>query len=204
MVTTHPEGTGSPGGEVNFPLVKKWGYEWYELLGEDSVVLDLGAHEGKFSSFILERYNCRVVAYDPATELKIDHPKFTFHKKAVWFTSPVGFNDTLGDANSILRVEGHTTQVRATPLDTILQQYPRVDILKVNVEGAEIPLLLYSQELHRVRQLLVGIHLWIGDQFDPPIIEEDKDRLLARMAGLGFTKKLIDPRHPDYLFYRDI
>lgn len=48
--------------------------------------------------------------------------------------------------------------VSARPLDSVLRQFPRVHLLKVDCEGSEFPMLLTSRELHRVDRIVGEFH----------------------------------------------
>jgi FkbM family methyltransferase len=75
-------------------------------------------------------------------------------------------------------------QVPAVPLDDVLRELERVRLLKLDVEGAEFPILLTSSELGRVEQIVGEIH---------PLAPEGMTRLRdeARVGSAVYSVDLL-------------
>ena len=81
------------------------------------------------------------------------------HQKAVWtHSNGVSFGAEGADGGSV-QDGGNTVFVPSVRFKEILQQFDRVDLLKVDIEGAEVEVLSdCSEELHRVKYLYVEYH----------------------------------------------
>jgi FkbM family methyltransferase len=145
---------------------------------EDQTIVDVGAHSGLFSAFALDRApTARLIVVEPdpslgaAIELNLRH-------SANWRLVEKAIGASAGRANfhrsrastqtsSLLRgaVEPYgrdidSFEVDVTTLDDLLGSVPRVDVLKVDVQGAESLVIRGGEKsLARVRTLLVEVSL---------------------------------------------
>ena len=169
------------------------------VLDENSFVVDLGAFHGDFSRYILETYNCRVDAYDPLQEScsQLTHPKFTFINKPVFDGSKVKFdiNRVVTSANIFIN-EGE--EIQSVDIREITTQH--IDLMKVNIEGAEMVILRLA-DLDNVEQLLVEFHLFLGERKEFGITKKKVAKSVARILKHGFKMKQINDA-PAYFFYK--
>lgn len=133
-------------------------------------ILDIGAHIGSFAALCLHRRAARIYCFEPNIDsfqllqqnLADDLDKVTLSNAAVY--SSVTLHHThSGGANSggnslwpERRGFGQPQNRYACwsiPLDDILRTIGHVDLLKIDVEGSEFPILLRSKELHRVDRI---------------------------------------------------
>lgn len=166
-------------------------------LTPDSVVVDLGAFRGAFVMEMATRFKCKVFAFEPCK---------TFYDKLVpafrWYPAVRFFNYGLAASrqNAILHVNGDASSLYtdcpghevSTPEKIVLReareafdelQLRHIDLLKINIEGAEYDLLdhlLDMKLLDRVRYLQVQFHLHGGGMIGAEKRREHiRERLLA-------------------------
>lgn len=165
-----------------------------QALGSDSVVLDLGANRGEFCHRMIELFHCRCISVEanPAMCATIaPHPLLTVVNAAVAAesgTSPF-YVCKHDEASSLLRPEpgaiDATIQIPSLTLDELLARYelPAVDLLKVDIEGAEIEVLgaCPDELLRRIPQVTVEFH-----DFNARIPQAAALQVVARFRHLGF------------------
>jgi len=196
---------------------------YLDVLTPESVVVDIGAHKGKFSRHILESYDCRVIAYEPCLWAirdylsQLHHPNFEFHQKAVGSKKRKSVMFYEVAAPEKFRGEGNTTvptsrevidsySVSQVSLQSILLSLPRVDLLKLNCEGAEIDIILSTPPavLQVCKQIFIAFHKHRASDLS---IEAMSTRIKAcrrRLENLGYASRIVHKKHPDILFYRGI
>lgn len=164
-------------------------------LTPEAVVLDLGANRGEFARAVAERYGCRCHAVEPNPAVADQipaHPRVTVHRHAMGgargeatfhlSTNPLG--------SSLLPTDDldytGTMAVEVETLPGLLDRLglDRVDVVKADIEGAEIAMLAAcsDEELLRADQYTIEFHEFNGTT--PP---EDVDRTLDRFRDLGYA-----------------
>jgi FkbM family methyltransferase len=177
------------------PFISVCEHTLYEPdIGPDTVVLDLGANCGNFSRTLSEHYGCtcHAVEASPFLHGKIEEgPRLRRYQYAVW--SGLGereFNISGNPESSSLfaPADGGTVQRLAVPtidLESFVRQHalPKIDLLKVDVEGAEIVVFEATSDtlLSDIAQIAIEFHDFNG--LVQPIQVES---LKARLARLGF------------------
>lgn len=171
-------------------------------------MLDLGANAGEFSSAAVEKLGGRCVAVEANPELvqKIPSGSIQIMHAAAWnrdemlslsITDHPEYSSVTSrppsDLTRTVRVEGLT-------LESIMRRcsVTRVDLMKVDIEGAEIPLLLGSsdQVLSAIGQITVEFHESHG-----LISQADVAAVYKRLDELGFDRHRFSLRHHgDVLF----
>jgi len=168
------------------------------VLDENSFVVDLGAFRGDFSRYILETYNCRVDAYDPLNATQLEHPKFTFINRPVFDGSKVKFDVTrVNTSANIFINEGE--EIDSVDIREITKQH--IDLMKVNIEGAEI-VVLGLADLTNVDQLLVEFHLFIAPAEKTDSVIVDIKKTFDRIMSFGYKMNQINYAGPAYFFYK--
>jgi len=211
-------------------LISICGHTFIDRLDGNSVVVDLGANRGVFSKGILDRYNCKVDAYEPSrllcsnelTNLKKQYSNFSFKQNAVWskgktMTLSDFYDDngnTSGVANSLLphkrdqRHDGRYIRekydVKCKSINNILKKYEKIDILKIDIEGSEIEVLnsALDQNLNKCDQVCVEFHLFCQHEYATKITIDDLMNIVKKMENIGFESRKTNSKHPDYLFYK--
>lgn len=193
------------------------------LLGRDPVVIDLGAHDGAFGRDLLDRpgvHGGRVYAVEASPDLaagleRRGDPRVSVLHGAVGESDgPVTLHPSSNpQANSLYEPVAAFDRQRVRPpvtvpgytLESLLKTWSlsQVDVLKVDVEGAEGPLLTVAEDdaLRRCRQVTVEFHDFVPALRMGPVVAT----LRRRFRALGFTEVVASrPRgdHGDVLFVR--
>lgn len=173
-------------------------YAWHSLhprfIGADSVVVDLGANEGRFSQVIVREFGsvCHAVEPDPAILARIPaNERISKYCLAIGGTvDRVRFS--IAESSLASRVvedssrDVETIEVEQTTLADFIRRFqiPRVDVLKVDIEGAEIAALDACADdlLRAIGQITIEFHDFCG--IVPPA---DVVRVLGRLERLGFS-----------------
>ncbi|HET8926150.1 MAG TPA: FkbM family methyltransferase [Candidatus Acidoferrum sp.] len=155
-----------------------------------SVVLDVGGFSGDWAASVVERYRCSVLVFEPIPE------HFDTLRKRLGGVQgvdlyPFGLSDrterramaVLGNGSSAFRTSGPARTVRV-PLVDIAEFWSdrglaHVDLLKVNIEGGEFPLLermLDTGLTRRCANIQVQFHA------DYPDAVERRESIRARLA----------------------
>ena len=139
-------------------------------LRPDSLVFDVGGYEGDWTAAIYSRYGCEVYVFEPVPAFCEDlRQRFADHPKIRIFAFGLAEHDgessmaILGDATSAFR-DGQ--EKRMLPMRDIVefledQGIDHVDLVKINIEGGEFPLLGRLLGSNRVRvfdYILVQFH----------------------------------------------
>lgn len=201
-------------------LGSEYGGWWVnpDLLSRDAVVFGVGVGtDVTFDLALIERFGCTVHAFDPTPKsiawVKANSfpPRFQFH--------PVGLSDADGEllftlpgahptwasyaATPADSVEAKTASDRVTcpvrRLDTLLRdlRLPAIDLLKMDIEGAEYAVVKdILAGPHRPRQLLIEYHYlrpehrhnYAATVESVRLVREAGYRILARSpVGLEFS-----------------
>jgi len=183
----------------------------------DSVVWDLGANQGEFCLSMAGKYGCRVLAAEPVPELAAAltgrSPLVTVMQNAVGGTDAVVTFDydlskdktgsmmgldvvggLLNDTSTLKRVS-----VQMLSLQSLFGRTAeaRVQLLKVDIEGAELNMLLDTpaELLQRCDQITVEFHdYWY------PELRERTEQAKRRLRTLGFHMIRFTPNNKDVLF----
>jgi FkbM family methyltransferase len=175
------------------------------LLGEGSVCYSGGVGDDvSFDLALIERHGCVVHAFDPTprssrhgSEVAAREPRFRFHPYALAGSdgelvlhAPAGAEDPEAVQNwSIERAEGSSLTVTAPSrsLRSLMAElgHDRIDLLKLDIEGAEYEVLRTAlDEQIPIRILCVEFH-------KNPSIEAMIDSARA-LAGAGFEAVAVD------------
>jgi FkbM family methyltransferase len=188
-----------------------------DRLGPASVVVDLGANCGRFSRKIAQRYGLRAFGVEA-------NPALYANLQAMEADSPGGrvrfFNFAISnqDAPVCLHVSGEIetssiassavpdargqTTVPGKTLATFLREIDvsRVDLLKVDIEGAEVGMFRTTSDelLRNIGQITIEFHdhhrfMSVRD------FEEIRDRLFSA----GFRGIKFSPNNTNWLFFRN-
>jgi FkbM family methyltransferase len=148
-------------------------------LTQESLVWDVGAYRGEFACAAIEKYRCQVVAFEP---MLIYVPALRARLNMLtdrYEVMPYGLLDRnlsttmplAGDSSSLYKEAGAPgPSMPATFRDitgVIQERDPkRIDLMKINIEGAEYPVLrrlLDAGDLSRIHRLLVQFHTFVPD-----------------------------------------
>jgi len=174
--------------------------------GEKSVILDCGANVGTSALFFAKNYPAAEIhAFEPDPKIfaylreNIENNRVAnvqLHQKAIWIEEgELHFQQEGADAGSLLAEDNSSTKavssiaVACTPLRDWLQQYEEVDLLKIDIEGAELDVILHcADSLRRCRRIFIEYHAFLGK-------EQRLDELLATLRRAGFRISLESVLH---------
>lgn len=164
--------------------VKKWYADpknrFYKTdfeLSETSVVFDLGGFEGQWASDIYARFNCTVHVFEPVPQYAQEiQDRFIHNRKIKVY--PFGlFNKKMttsialqGEGSSTLnkRETSENTQIELERFMDFVNQnkIEKIDLVKINIEGAEYDLLedvLESDYAKNIDNLIIQFHDFFPD-----------------------------------------
>lgn len=175
-------------------------YEYIEAGGEklrvqypleqDSVVLDVGGYLGDFAEELIARYNCSVDIFEPVKRYyDVISKKFKNNKKVFAFNYGLGATDTVeyisidGLASSVYETKNTSSKREKIHIRSIIdyleeKKYQKIDLLKINIEGGEYPLLLALTKrpdlMKNIRFIQIQFHDFIdnADQMRSQIQEQ--------------------------------
>ena len=186
-----------------------------DLISDYPILFDLGACFGAFSNHFLEKFpNAKIVMVEanPTNFNKIDlkDKRCTLMNKALSLRA--GKIDFYEDQNSSQNgsvlfnyFNGVKHEIQTTNLEELFKSYTEIDLVKMDIEGAEWDLLMNTpaETLLKMNQLSVEFH---------DFIEKDKEAItlecVKRMKKLGFkleyesTDYLNGSKYYDSLFYK--
>ena len=180
-----------------------------DLLTSGSVVLDLGANYGAFASAMASRFLCNVYAVEASPKVFAKMPAGDLVKKfnvvICGRSGVVTLNISSNhEVTSLKRLDDceyiDTIQVQGLSLDEFLktESIPQVDLLKVDIEGAEIEVFNSCSDafLQSIDQITVEFHEWVGGSSKTEV-----KNVLQRLQALGFFAfKLSRANFSDVLF----
>lgn len=138
-------------------------------LNEDSVVLDFGSYTGSWSHKIYDKYKCNVYSYEPIKEFYDQHVKSIGNKKIKVFNYAVDAYD--GEIDMFLQKDGTSAhinnnsekkiKVKTRNVVDIFSEFETIDLVKINIEGAEYDVLdvLYdSGQVVKAKRFMIQFH----------------------------------------------
>lgn len=142
---------------MNYEEVQKWfkdgGDDSLRVnypLNEDSIVFDLGGYYGSWSSKIYDKYNCHIHVFEPIPELYNTISEGFKNKQKVKVYN-FGISDVdknieislLNDGSSFYINSEKKKKVSVVSLVNFLKQnqFTKIDLIKINIEGDEFPVL---------------------------------------------------------------
>jgi len=165
-----------------------------KFIHKDSIVVDLGANQGVFSQIMVERFGCSCYAveanYDVFKSFAADKRLKPFNFAVTKHAGTVDFYiSENSEASSLSAVEGVAVQRKVTApsdrLDEFLkgQNLTSVDLLKMDIEGAEIDVMDSCSDdlLQSISQMTIEFH-----DFNGMASKEDVSRVIRRLESLGF------------------
>jgi FkbM family methyltransferase len=195
------------------------GGEYGNLDFTGKTVVDIGAHIGAFSVLAALRGARRVLAFEAWAEnhalLVVNcepFPVVECHHGAVWRSDAgAGVLRWKGAANpentgggSVLDCAAicgwalaatDSQEVNRIAFDEIIREAGTVDLLKIDAEGSEYPILLTSRTLHRVREIVGEYHVVSGVAETQAIAEYPEwniGSLRRHLAAHGFVVEVRD------------
>jgi len=136
-------------------------------LTQNSVVVDLGGYEGKWAKTIHEKYGCTVHVFEPVAEFCdvikkefANSPKIHVYQSALGNEKGTSQITMSADGSSMFGKGGEVVPITVDSVHDFLETVGRVNLIKINIEGAEYDLLdcLTRNELLKIENIQVQFH----------------------------------------------
>jgi FkbM family methyltransferase len=179
--------------ENSYPFISVRGHHFYsKYLNSNATIVDLGSHLGEFSSEISKMFGCNCYAVEAFPELytKIQTngliKKYNYaickHNDSIIFS----VSNNL-EASHIIQKKDESKNsiiVQGITFKDFINKYhiTNIDLLKIDIEGAEIDLFdsINDETLTNIKQLTIEFH-----DFVFPVKKEVKS-IIKRLKKLGF------------------
>lgn len=153
----------------------------FDFLTSESVVFDLGGYQGDWTSELYARYNCNIYIFEPVKEyVSIIKTRFKKNNKIKPFA--FGLSDETVDTFISINEFASKISTSETNEKIHLQKFldfvqinniNNIDLIKINIEGAEFPLLKHLIEtgyIKNINTILIQFH-----NFYPNAIQKRQD-----------------------------
>ncbi len=177
-------------------------------INRGSCVVDLGVNTGQFATAMIENFGCSVVGLEPAPELFASLPAIEGLTVDPLAITPYGEPATLhiNSSSTAATIDRRlskpgvpTVSVEGITLAGVLDRHglERSQLVKVDIEGAEIPMLANAtmQTLQRVDQFTIEFH----DSLDREMAA-DVRQVKRRLRSAGFAELSLSRDNSDVLF----
>ena len=180
------------------------------LIGKNSIIIDLGGHQGYFSQQMNNRYKCTAYVVEPVYSLYesiIASPLLKKYNFAV--AGDVGetvfYESENIQAGSILGqnvdFNGEAYTVKTKSLSNFIDELglTEVDLLKVDIEGAEIQLIntIDAKDAFCIKQMTVEFH---DSTPNPNVQEIDVLESIQHLKAFGFYGVNMGDDNRDWFF----
>lgn len=165
-------------------------------------ILDIGAHIGLFSLYAsCINNNIQILAFEPDPDnfqllKKHLHQNHCSNIKAKNIAvsdqiATVDFYRSPDSHNHSLYLDGEAIKLPSSTLEKIIQHYERIDLAKIDCEGAEFPIILHSsdQTLSKIQNFYIEYH-----QFKP---EFDPQKIVKRLQSIGYKTQIQRSKYDD-------
>lgn len=169
-------------------------YEWLGVSLEEprDLVVDGGAHVGTFTAMV-SAHATKVLAVEPgpatvgllrANLERNGLAQVEVVEAALWARpGPISLNvDGLSSSATVIDAAESDVEVATVSLSDLVDRHGPIDLLKLDIEGAEFPLLRETPDevLRQVRCIVGELHLWAGGA-------DGEAALVRRLEDVGFA-----------------
>ncbi len=145
-------------------------YKLPNSLSKENVIIDIGAHIGSFSRTCIDRGAGTVVAFEAHPEnfkIAVENvPEANIYNYAVWSTSNKVVSMPLnlpkvntGGAGVIYNSIPGSYLIPTIDLDSIVEKFDTVNIVKMDCEGSEFEILTTFKNFHKVKLFVGEYHI---------------------------------------------
>ncbi len=160
----------------------------FKPASEQPVIIDCGSNVGLSVLYFKSIFpNSKILAFEADTavfeylkqNVAPQHPEVSLNQKAIWINNDgVKFQSEGSDGGSIASDSG--AAVESVRLRDQLQQFEKIDFLKIDIEGAESEVLNDCwDELSRVENLFFEYHSYLNR-------DQELGRMLVELEKQGF------------------
>jgi FkbM family methyltransferase len=173
----------------------------------DSVVVDLGVNAGDFATSMIKAYGCAVVGVEPVPRLFAALPavdRLTVERLAVTAdgepaTLYLNHTTCATIETALSQSSVPAVNVEGITLEGLLDRYllDRTPLVKVDIEGTEIPMLESAtrETLQRVDQFTIEFH-----DFLDPVLADPVCQAKQSLRAAGFAEFKLGLDNQDVLF----
>lgn len=159
---------------------------WYKIKGdatlrldyplsETSIVLDVGGYEGNWCAQIATRFNPNIFVFEPVPSYYeaiaarfASNPKVKVYNFGLSDRSETQTLSVLADGSSAFRVGANQIRIELVDICAFLEQAQigEVDLIKINIEGGEYPLLARMLEAgvaKKCKDIQIQFHNFVPD-----------------------------------------
>jgi FkbM family methyltransferase len=142
-------------------------------LSEDSVVFDVGGYKGDFAAKLYQKHKCNIYIFEPVKEF-YDSIVDRFHAIDKIVVCQYGLSSNtshqeislLGDSTSTHRSGGNIQTIALREIGSVMEELEikEVDLIKINIEGEEFPLLFHCLQNNltaRMKNIQVQFHEFV-------------------------------------------
>jgi FkbM family methyltransferase len=125
-------------------------------LGPDSIVFDVGGYRGEWSRRIAERFHCHIHVFEPVSEYCRQiaeqlggDPKVVINEAGLAESTRRQMISLDEAASSVVKIETTGREIQLLDIDAYVKErgISRIDLIKINIEGGEYPLLARMHEI---------------------------------------------------------
>lgn len=168
-------------------------------LNENSVIIDLGGYTGVWVQQMIEKYNPNVYILEPVTKFYegmvnkfSNNPKVHLMNVGVSTEDKEGTIFINGDATSSNLTNGESIGVKFNTIETVLEKWglTEVDLIQINIEGDEYPLLenmLETGIVNIFKNIQIQFHLGVENDV------ERRDKIRNGLILNGFKNNFDYP-----------
>lgn len=148
----------------------------YENINEKSIVFDLGGYEGQWSSDIFAKYCCLIHVFEPVEKFAkaienrfSSNPKIVLHNFGLASENGETSISVDEDKSSMTReLNGKTEKIQLKTASKFIEDncIYRIDLIKINIEGAEYDLLEHlidSGYIKIIKNIQVQFHDFVPE-----------------------------------------
>jgi FkbM family methyltransferase len=147
-------------------------------LTENSTIMDLGGYTGVWAQQMIEKYNPNVYILEPVTKFYegmvnkfSSNPKTHLMNVGISTEDKEGTIFINGDATSSNLTNGESIIVKFNTIETVLAKWglTEVDLIQINIEGDEYPLLenmLETGIVNKFKNIQIQFHLGVENDVE--------------------------------------
>jgi FkbM family methyltransferase len=187
-----------------------------ELISEEPILIDIGACLGTFTKHFIGNYpKAQVILIEPSKsnfkriDIEDNRVRKLFGALSNKKESLIFKEDPNSEQNGSLLFDYFNNaieyQVETHTLDELCKDFKSIDLIKMDIEGAEWDSLMETSEetFHKIKQITVEFH-----DFLDPSLRKKSERCVERLISLGFsidynpTTYMYGSKYYDSLFYK--
>lgn len=138
---------------------------------EKSIVVDVGGYTGSFSDKIIRLYNPRLIILEPVKKyFNILKKKYSNNKNVILHNYGLSNKNSIqtiyisADGTSLIKKSGKTEEIKLVDAASFLKKYKHVDLLSINIEGAEYDVLeriIETGIIRKIKYLQIQFHSFV-------------------------------------------